>query len=59
MQILAFGKTQELVNRNIRKGGGGDDQSASDLGFSRRSTILADPHDQKNLRIFKECQDSA
>lgn len=59
MQILAFGKTQELMNKNIRRVGAGDDVSASDLGYSRRSTILEDPHDQKYLRIFKECQDSA
>ena len=56
MKILAFGKTQELMNKKVVKRGGDD---VSDSQLSRQSTILEDPHDQKALKIFKECQDSA
>ena len=60
MKILAYGKTQQLINNKVVNGGKDkDNMSALDEETSKRSTVLADPHDQKNLKIFKECQDSA
>ena len=57
MQVLAFGQTQELMNRNVIK----NIQSESEIGGSskRSETIRDNPHNQRNLKIFKECQDSA
>lgn len=60
MKILAYGRAQQLINNRVANASKDrDSASVLDEQTSKRSTVLDDPHDQKNLKIFKECQDSA
>lgn len=56
MKILAYGKAQQLINNKVvNQGKDKDNMSVLDEESSKRSTLLNDPYDQKNLKIFKEC----
>lgn len=46
MKILAYGKTQQLINNKVVNGGKDkDNMSVLDEETSKRSTVLNDPHD--------------
>ena len=54
MKILAYGKAQELVNKNVAKGGANILSTPRNSEMSERSsTLLDDASDQRNLQIFK------